>query len=620
MKKWLVIGLCLSASINIFAQDVHYFKIPLAGTSLQGTGKEDWNPTLQNLEMPSVNPGSERWHIKHLKDSLAQLYCKADHRFIGNESSRMTAAPAPYLNRNFQGNTYNYSVPNDNDVAVSNSGKMISVQNTTLFKYDLNSNTATGTQSLSAFSSVLKNPNVCFDPKVIYDPGTDRFICCFLQGLSDSTSSATLAFSQTGDPAGAWNFYSLPGNPLQNHLFTDFPMIAVSDKELFLTVNLIQDNMTWQAGWVQTVIWQINKQSGFTGGTLQTALHTGIQLGGRGIRNLCPVKGGSQVYGPGMYFLSDRNLDARNDSIFLVHVNDTIGAAGLVVTETVLEANTSYYFPVNALQPGPSLTQQLATNDSRVLGAFIENQEIQFVCNTLDTTHGKTGIYYGHITQPATAPVLTASILGDTAVYTGYPNISYAGKGTGDQSAIISYDYSAATVDPGMAAVATDGTGNFSSPLIVKNGLGFMSILSSVQRWGDYSGSQRKYDEPGVVWVNGLYGASTHRNSTWIAELSFSPAGINSLNQSLSPEVSLFPNPTAAMLTVSFTLPATEYLSFEIFNAEGRLVQLLLRDKVKAGKNEFSFNTAALPAGTYILRIGYGEKEAYSKRFIKSSQ
>ncbi|HXC04391.1 MAG TPA: T9SS type A sorting domain-containing protein, partial [Bacteroidia bacterium] len=332
---------------------------------------------------------------------------------------------------------------------------------------------------------------------------------------------------------------------------------------------------------------------------------------------LCPVKGGSMVSGPGMYFLSDRNLDPHNDTIFLVHVTDTIGAPALTVTESALVSSHAYYMPPNAHQPGPAFTNTIATNDSRILGAFLENNQIQFVCNTLDTIHGKTGVYHGTIRNVNTTPTLSAHVLGDTVLYYGYPNISYTGQNSTDNSSMISFDHSALTVNPGFSAIAYDGNGTYSVHTQLKPGLGYMNILAGTQRWGDYSGSQRKYDEPGVVWVNGLYGNTSHQNSTWIAELAFSPAGIVEKTTPSVSDLNLYPNPLGETMDVSFSIAEHAYLSFEVYDMQGKLVKTLARGKVSGGQNLFSFCVSPLSKGIYILRISDGEKQVFVKRFVK---
>src|SRR5690606_38466729 len=125
---------------------------------------------------------------------------------------------------------------------------------------------------------------------------------------------------------------SLPGNPLNNNLWSDYPLIAITKKELFFTVNLLYEDSTWQKGFVETLIWQMRKDSGYVGKNLAAHLHSDIKYNNRPLRNICPVKGGSRTYGPSMYFLSNRNFAAQNDSVFLLKIADTAGAAPPALT------------------------------------------------------------------------------------------------------------------------------------------------------------------------------------------------------------------------------------------------------------------------------------------------
>jgi hypothetical protein len=592
------------------------FIIPKGATINVSDITEDWNPVIQNIEMPQPNGKSEKQKINSIKDSLSKVYPKKNTNAV---SKIPVAIPAPFLARNLQGNVYNSSTPNDNDIAISNGNKIVSVQNSTVFKYDLDSASTLGYISLSSFASALANPNTKYDPKVIYDPVQDKFILVFLNGFTDTTSSITVAFSTSNDPNGSWNLYELPGNPFNNGLWTDYPMMAMTDQEVFITGNLLYPDSSWQTGFNETVIWQVNKFSGYTGLPIQAMVHNNISCVGKPVRNLCPVKGGIDTYGPDMNFLSNRNLDAQNDTVFLVHINDTIGAPGQTITVTPLISPVSYFMPPQAAQPGAGI-QLLETNDSRILGAFIENDKIQYVHNCLDTATGNAAVFHGIINDVSTSPFIISKIISDTLLEIGYPNISYAGMGTTDQTAIISFDHTALTVFPGVSALTTDGLGSYSPFTIVKSGLNYLSILSGNERWGDYSGSQRKYNEPGIVWVNGLWANASRKNTTWIGELSLtSLAGINEqpIISSIN-EMMLFPNPTADLMNVTLSLEKTEYLQFEIYDLTGKMVKVLLREKVKAGKNNFSFSTSPLSNGIYFLKVTSSNKEILTQKFIKN--
>src|SRR5262249_23095061 len=154
-------------------------------------------------------------------------------------------------------------VPNDNDLAVSNSGVVCSVTNITIWSKHLDS-TLIHAGYLHNITSSLGLQQEEFDPKIIYDPQSDRFICIMLNGFTDSTSNVLVGFSQTNSSYGAWNFYVLPGNPLGDTSWTDFPMASITNQELFITVNLLYNDSSWQAGFRQTIVWQIKKSEGYS--------------------------------------------------------------------------------------------------------------------------------------------------------------------------------------------------------------------------------------------------------------------------------------------------------------------------------------------------------------------
>lgn len=606
-------------SSSVFSQttsEKRSFSIPKASTVNVSELKEEWNPVLQNIEAPKHISNKEKQRLKEIKDSLQLVYPKK-YTSTSLRNSR-APLPSPYVGKNFQGNTYNLSTPNDNELAISDSNKLISVMNTSVFSYNVNTSTQLSFVSLGTFGSSLAIPHSKYDPKVIYDPNADRFILVYLNGFTDTTSSITVAFSQTNNPIGSWNLYSLPGNPLNNGLWSDYPMVGMTDKEFFLTINLLYPDSSWQTGFNETLIWQIEKDKGYSGQTLNTKLHNNIQHNGRKVRNLCPVKGGSTLYSPDMYFLSDRNLDAQNDTIFLVRITDTINAPGQIVTVQPLKSNTSYFAPPPASQTGPG-TQLLETNDARILGAFIENNKIQFVSNTLDTTTGFCAIYHGVIDNVNSSPSVKGHVIGDTLLELGYPNICYIGSGPNDNRSLITINHTALTVNPGLSTMLANDTFNYSPLVNVKSGQNYISILPQNERWGDYSGSQRKYNEPGKAWINGTFGNSSRKNTTWVAEISLNPfTGINDIvTDKPSDEMLLFPNPVEEIVTIEFELEKPNYLVYEIYDINGKLVKQLMREKTFAGKNRFSFSANQLNSGTYFINIYSENTVLFSKKFVK---
>jgi hypothetical protein len=49
----------------------------------------------------------------------------------------------------------------------------------------------------------------------------------------------------------------------------------------------------------------------------------------------------------------------------------------------------------------------------------------------------------------------------------------------------------------------------------------------------------------------------------------------------------------------------------------GKAIKELLRERVKAGKNNFSFSTSPLAVGNYLLRVSSGNQEVFAQKFQK---
>ena len=71
-------------------------------------------------------------------------------------------------------------------------------------------------------------------------------------------------------------------------------------------------------------------------------------------------------------------------------------------------------------------------------------------------------------------------------------------------------------------------------------------------------------------------------------------------------------------MNVSITIDKTDVLKFEVVDITGKLVKILLQDKVKAGKNNFSFSTTPLANGIYFLKITSATKEILTQKFVKN--
>jgi hypothetical protein len=608
MKHFLIASAFVIVCAGADAQQTKSFSVPKKATVVLDGKNDVWSPLLKNHMLPKPDGKADEALKKHIQNELLRTYPRKEAAY------RTAVVDTPIMNRNFIGNIFNGYLPNDNDMAISDGGIVTSVTNTTIWSRNTVDNSIHGSYNLHTLTSSLGLQQEEFDPKIIYDPMANRFIAIILNGFTDSTSSTLVGFSATDSTWGAWNFYALPGDPLNDTSWTDFPMGAITEQELFITVNLLYNDSSWQSGFRQTIVWQIKKSEGYAGVSLNPQLHYGISHNGINVRNLCPVKGGSRLYGPDMYFMSNRNFTLSNDTFFIVHINDTISAPGQTLTVTPVLSDINYHMPVSALQP---YVDSLAVNDARVLGAFTENGLIHLVFPTFDTASGKDVIFYG-IADSVAGWNITGNLFKHPQRDLGYPNISYCGYDSTDNRSIMVVLYSSPTTNPGTGAVVFDGVNQFSAMSTVKTGASYIDMLIGNERWGDYTGSQRRYNQNGFVWVSGQYAISNHTTRTWVAELA--PDAFTAVPEFASDEddAVLYPNPSADRVTVAFTNEQNRFLVFEVYDAQGKRVKQLFRGTVMKGDNEFSFSASALPAGNYLLRIAAGDGANVAvKKFVK---
>lgn len=627
----LLLMLCNNA---VFAQGTYLSSqknIPVAATITAEKIIADYKPVLQNMEAPVPGGNSYREFLLQQK----QLIQPKNIKQRSSNTVPLGEAENPLVIAGFEANEFDGSVPTDNDVAISNGNMLVSVANSTIYFYDINIDSLVKFISLEAFADTLGLPANMYDPKVCYDPKQDKFILVFLCGSSSDNTNIVVAFSETNNPLENWFLYALPGNPIQDTVWTDYPAIAITDDELFITGNLLRNrdpNDTrpdaWKFLFEETIIWQINKNSGYTGNTLQTKIYNNIKFDNQPIRNLCPIQGGSTTTGPNIYLLSNRNFDIANDTFFILEVTGKIDNQATVLTTDFRVASTPYGLAPYGIQPNNQLLQ---TNDSRVLGGYLENNTIQFVMNSINPDSVRSAIYHGKVSNVSGSKTFSGNIIGVNDLDFGYPNISYTGKYSGDDEAIITFNHTSADSAAGVSAIFYNGnTNKYSERVTLKSGDSFVNVFSNTanERWGDYTGSQRKYNEPGKVWISGFFGTRrmlpgslTQRriNWSWVSALesadTTTTSSVPTINKSFN--IKTYPNPTASFITVEFDLDMATTVEATLYSAEGKKLKTLYKDFTKKGNNVFSFSTQPLTKGIYFIEISGGNQSLVRKQIIK---
>ncbi|KAA3616463.1 MAG: T9SS C-terminal target domain-containing protein [Calditrichaeota bacterium] len=78
-----------------------------------------------------------------------------------------------------------------------------------------------------------------------------------------------------------------------------------------------------------------------------------------------------------------------------------------------------------------------------------------------------------------------------------------------------------------------------------------------------------------------------------------------------------FPNPFNPTTTIAFSLPKTDFVTLNIFNALGQRIETLIAEKKNAGNYHIEWHAGNVPSGTYFYRLQAGGAHHVKKLILK---
>lgn len=364
---------------------------------------------------------------------------------------------------------------------INSNGTVWSKTGTQLKGFDLN--TFFGVPSGYSFS----------DPRVLYDAPSGRWFVSGLSFDSSNDSQVYVAVSQTSDPTGAWNVYTVASNTSQT--IYDQPKLGVSNDKVVLSWNDYPRGLLFSGA----ETWVLQK-SDLLNGTAPRASSTGPD------KNRFSIVPAQSLTSTSTEYLVYNNADPKlnqntpQPTVGVIAVTGTPANNDVAFNEVDLPvAATS--IPPAATQPGGTIT----TNDDRFLSAVWQNGMLWVSGNTGCTPTGGTSVRsclrLTEVNTTTTSPTLVQSFnYGFKNVDVYYPAVALDSVGnlfvsfTGSSSK--AYPSSAYAVQP-----ASGTTGTLVSPGIFQKGTGFYKG----SRWGDYSAAAVDPSTPSTVWVTSEY-------------------------------------------------------------------------------------------------------------------
>ncbi len=564
-------------------------------------------------EPAEKSSSSYRSELEAVKSRISELYPKSDQKTSKTRNSVST----PEILDAFPIENISRGIPLDNHLAVSD--EYILTAGNFFVSINSKDQTQLETFTLLSFSEAANVEGFPFDPRLVYDKANGRWILNFLAGFESSLTDVVIAVSATNDPLGEWYVYSIVGNPNELNEWTDYPMISITDDHIYVTINLLRDNETWQEGFVETIIWEVEKSSAYDGQNIAVTKYDNISINGQTIRNVCPAENATDEIYKDIYFISDRNFAIENDTFILMKIDPSTTDPELNLTAQYVLSDLPYGAPPNAEQK----VGTLATNDARVLEAFRLDNQLQFVGNTRNLDNNKAGIFHGILNDLENPTTINLNhIIGDDYEL-GYPGIIYTGQSQDENDAIIVVSHVSKDKFPGISSFYSYPGEGYSDLISVVEGEDYIDMQqnTTLERWGDYAGSQRDYYSPGEVFVSSTSCDFFRRNIPYVAHLKrpSSPTGVFNTTK-LKQEYTVYPNPTIKRISVDFNLDQkVESINARLYNIKGEYLDEIFHSTyIKPGVNTFSFDTSHLNSGTYILKILLDGESITSKTFQKS--
>jgi hypothetical protein len=434
-------------------------------------------------------------------------------------------ALAPGFLASFAGIQQTAFRPPDCTIAAGNNEVVVGV-NTTMAIYSKSGtlNSTFGFDSL--FSPVIPAGARIFDPKIVYDHYSQRWVITIDSTRANPQGAWILvAASQTSNPSGSYWLWALDatqdGSIVTNN-WADYSQLGFDTQGVYITNNMFQFNGGFQYVKVRILnkselytgsalrwydFWDLRNPDGSLAFTLQPAVHyTGI--------------GGN----PPAYFVNA--LWPSGNTLTLWTLTNPLGHWGVGGGPPSLSRRAinclEYDLAPDGEQKDSSI--RIETNDDRLLDAVYQHSATGE--RRLWTCHTTRYTWPGDTTSVSVAQWYEIDIINNNVVQQG----RFGARGTYyffpaiqtniNRDAFIVFGRSATNEygrlrQTGRRSTAAPGT--LEGSTLIKEG----ESAYAGQRWGDYFGICRDPTDPSCVWMNGEYAESGNTWGTWTCSVKY---------------------------------------------------------------------------------------------------
>jgi hypothetical protein len=379
---------------------------------------------------------------------------------------------------------------------------------------------------------ILANSDAVTDPRIVYDPASQRWFASMVDFDANAPSDPTLeandfllAVSLTSDPTGAWKGFLLQADP-DNGTFADFPTLGVDTDAVYLSGDMYQgeDNPMGPS------LFSFPKADliAATPSIARRTWHGVMDYDVRG-QVLQPANCFDGTSSGAILSVTDIGNDSDPHSNLVSFAVQNAGSATASLTAPSLVPTLPWEVPDSAYLPAPIFapiqpdgTDTLQANEARLSAkVYTVNGIMYAVHNTL--FNGRVAIRWYRV-RPSDHALLESGTISDPNLDLFFPSIAAnaAGvvvigfNGCGLSTFISSY---------AMAGQTINGVTTFGNRILLQaSATSYHDIyeelgLADTSRWGDYSTTSVDPSDPNRFWTIQMYASDSEVWSTQITEL-----------------------------------------------------------------------------------------------------
>ena len=272
----------------------------------------------------------------------------------------------------------------------------------------------------------------CFDPRLEFDPLSQRWIATVNAERRTTNSKVFLAISDSEDPTGVWSFYEFEADSTGSS-WADFPGLGMNGTWIVLTNNMFTVSTT---SFVGVKMWVIDKATAMAGGGVSVSVfNPGFDLAG-GFTSFTMRPAVTYDAGePSLYIVDRPGL--TSGGLPLLRLSRLIGTGQSPIWTALPGAasNGSGMYPVDhdfepSLVDAPQAgsAELIATNDARILNVVYRNGRLWCAHHAGLPEPGvvdRSAVFWYEFDPIATSPLAQSGVIeGGPGMHHIYPSIA----------------------------------------------------------------------------------------------------------------------------------------------------------------------------------------------------